>query len=74
MNSGQPHLPHRKVWVKGLAENSHELTLPSLFTYIYVTFIFQPEGSFKVHLQFVHSSVLEYIFMYNVMSGFCGAR
>ena len=46
----------------------------AFYIYIYVTFIFQPEGSFKVHLQFVHSSVLEYIFMYNVMSGFCGAR
>ena len=49
------------------------LTLPSLLTYIYVTFIFPMEGSLKVHLQFVHSSVLRYIFMYNVMSDFCGA-
>ena len=49
------------------------LTLPLLCTYIYVTFIFPMEGSLKVHLQFVHSSVLRYIFMYNVMSDFCGA-
>ena len=33
------------------------LTLPSLFAYIYVTCIFPMEGSSKVRLQFVHSSV-----------------
>ena len=36
----------------------------TFYIYIYVTFIFQPEGSFKVHLQFVHSSVLRvYIYV-----------
>ena len=40
------------------------LTLPSLFTYIYVTFIFPMEGQFQVYLQFVHSSVLRvYIYV-----------
>ena len=40
------------------------LTLPSLFAHIYVTFIFPIEGSLKVHLQFVHSSVLRvYIYV-----------
>ena len=40
------------------------LTLPSLFTYIYVTFTFPMEGQFKVYLQFVHSSVLRvYIYV-----------
>ena len=55
--------------------NHQQLTLPSLFTYISVTFTFPMEGQFKVYLQFVHSSVLRvYIFMYNVMSDFSGAR
>ena len=41
-----------------------ELTLPSLFTHIYVTFTFPMEGQFKVYLQFVHSSVLRvYIYV-----------
>ena len=32
--------------------------------YIYVTFIFPMEGSLKVHLQFVHSSILRvYIYV-----------
>ena len=40
------------------------LTLPSLFTYMYVTFTFPMEGQFKVYLQFVHSSVLRvYIYV-----------
>ena len=40
------------------------LTLPLLFTYIYVTFTFPMEGQFKVYLQFVHSSVLRvYIYV-----------
>ena len=43
---------------------NHLLTLPSLFTYIYVTFIFPMEGQFKVYLQFVHGSVLRvYIYV-----------
>ena len=33
------------------------LTLPLLFAYIYVTYIFPMEASWKVHLQFIHSSV-----------------
>ena len=40
------------------------LTLPSFFTRIYVTFIFPMDGSLKVYLQFVHSSVLRvYIYV-----------
>ena len=58
----------RAVDIYGISKstiNDHIIN-PSFafYIYIYVTFIFQPEGSFKVHLQFVHSSVLRvYIYV-----------